>query len=499
MVESYDPVALMLQFSERGSKSDSWQNATLGYGTVRDKTVGTTFCPGARLDEQLLEDLYHNDDISRRACEKLPDEAMRQGFKVKLENADQAKAIEKACRAFDVRGLVATGGTWARAYGGGGIFMGCDDGQQDQSEPLDLTRIKSVRFMMPIEKRYLRPESWYEDANDPKFGEVKVFRVFQPTVGQGNSVLPGSLVATTLLLHESRLIQFRGARTGIIRRRQNLSWDDSVIQAMWDTLRMFATNWQSVNQLMSDASQGVMKIKGLMQMIGSGNGAPLLTRMALTDQQRSAGRMLMVDADGEDFTRVPSQFTGIPELIRETSVRLAAAADMPVTKLFGIAPAGLNATGDADTRSWYDTVKGYRENYLTPRLERIVTILTAAQDGPTGGQVIEDPEIVFPSLWQLSPTEEATMRYTHAQADKIYFDCSAVTPEEIARTLVARGLPSELVVDLDARAELLTTEAIKEELMTPEPDPNAPPTPGDPKAPAKGLPSKAPGARPAAP
>ena len=56
----------------------------------------------------------------------------------------------------------------------------------------------------------------------------------------------------------------------------------------------------------------------------------------------------------------------------------AGAADIPVTRLLGQSLAGLSATGDSDTRNYYDMIAARQELDLRPQLERLDALLLSA-------------------------------------------------------------------------------------------------------------------------
>lgn len=460
---------------------DVWQNGLTGYGTTRDKTQATIFVGDNRLSDQYLDDVYHNDHIAAKICDLIPRMAMRQGFCVEIDEGQaEAKALEKAAKVLGIGPKIVSAHIGGRRSGGGAIFVGADDGL-DPSEPLREDSIRSIRSLQVIEKRFLFPETWYSnDIDDPNFGTPEVFRVF--------NILPGQAMAmtqTNILIHSSRLVLFRGAETSILRRRQNWGWDDSVLQRCYEEIRQGQSAWQSVTQLLADASQGVYTIKNLIGMIASNNLTPLMMRMGLVDQQRSSGRMLLVDQEGEKFERVPTPFAGIPDTANIVHARVAAAADIPVTRLFGTSPGGLNATGDSDTRNLYDTIQGSRTNEVQPALERLLTLIMLAKDGPTGGEVPDDWCIEWPSLWQMSPTEAADVSLKRSQAAASDVLAQIVTPEEVAlgKDFIKR---TGYAVNTDARQALIDDDAIQAELgarkSAPENNPNLP-KPGEPGSP----------------
>ena len=58
-------------------------------------------------------------------------------------------------------------------------------------------------------------------------------------------------------------------------------------------------------------------------------------------------------------------------MVRTVLQVAAGAADIPVTRLLGQSPAGLSATGESDTRNYYDMIAARQEVELRPRLERL--------------------------------------------------------------------------------------------------------------------------------
>jgi len=195
------------------------------------------------------------------------------------------------------------------------------------------------------------------------------------------------------------LIFFPGALTA--RSEQSAGdWDNSVLQRPHDCLRQSASSWQSAAHLLTDASQAVLKIDHLSEIIATGGEARLRARMEIMDMARSVCRAILVDAEREEFTRVATSFSGLPEMLDRFMMRDAAAAEMPVALLYGRSAAGLNATGESDTRGWYDVVEDAQNDVLRPRLERVVRVFMLAKSGPTHGQEPENWKLKFNSLWQ---------------------------------------------------------------------------------------------------
>lgn len=466
--------------SSVASRFDSWKNALTGLGGSRDKLSSTYFSEPRRLAVEQLEQLYHGEDLAARICEALPQDGLRRWFDLDLEDEDDEaqQGIKAEMKRLGAKQAMLEAAIWARVYGGAAVVMGLDDGLK-ASEPLNVERLRSVQYLTVLDRRSLQPYTWYSDplADGPKYGWPSSYRIVNFSMISAGGGLPKNF--SDVVVHESRMLRFDGALTSLRRRQLNEGWADSVIQRVHEVLIQHNIGWQGTAYLLQDASQGVFKIQGLIDMIAGGDKEILQTRMALVDMSRSMARSLLVDAEREEFERVPYAFTGVPEVIDRFMQRLAAAARMPVTVLYGRSPAGLNATGESDIRIWYDAVSSWQQDELSPRLERLVELVTRASESP----VQLEPKswsLCFPPLWQSTEKEELEIDKMRAERDKIYIDAQVALPEEVA---LAKDFPLRDALDLDARREMLAAElelAKSKAGEEPEPPPGVLP-PGSPQ------------------
>lgn len=444
---------------------DNWQNVFTGLGTSRDKTVYGQFVSLAEVPETELTSLYHQNFVAKRIVALKPREMVRQGYVINIEDgADASSAIAKKQRELRASQRVCNAMIWGRLYGGAAVIIGADDGQT-ADQPLNEEAIKAINFLHVVDKRHLIAEDFFTDPlNDEFFGEPQTYRI---TPRRG---------ATNMLVHRSRMLIFGGAHTSDEERDRFNGWDHSVIASIYNEIRQDADVWSSAQHLMSDASQAVFKIQGLMSMIAGGQKDVLQTRMQLVDMSRSVARALLLDADGgEEFTRQPSSFTDAQAMLDKFMMRLAAAAEIPVTILFGRSAAGMNATGDADFRWFYDTIRTAQENDLRPQLERLARLIMLAKDGPTGGREPEAWDLKFNPLWQMTEAEQAELEKKKAETDKLYIETDVLLPEEVALSRFrAEGWSGETQIDRDVRESMLVAapadmpEEEKTELDEPE-------------------------------
>lgn len=408
----------MLSLADR---NDSWQNMLTGLGSGRDKATYNHLSPNNRLPAEYLEHLYDNDDIAARICDLLPNEMMRQGVSIHVNGEPfDAKYLITVIKGALVK---------SRIFGAAFIYVGADDGQS-QDQPLNIARIKSVRFLNVLTSKDLSHHSHYADPNTERYGQCEIYRF--NTSGQ------------QVFIHESRLVPFFG--TAPLNYRH---FPHSVLQRIYPVLQQFHTSWQATAHLMTDSAQGVFKLKGLHNAVASSRGEELIKRMELVDMSRSTSRSILLDAEDEDFRRDSYSFGGIPEILEKMMLRLSAAARIPVSLLMGQAPAGMNATGESDIRFFYDQVRAEQEA-IKPKIEILAKIFA--------GNPNADCAVEFPALWQMNDREKAELRRIEAETDRIYLQEGVLLPEEVA---LHRFGESSFSIDKDSRAGLAEIERSK--------------------------------------
>ena len=468
-------------------RADGWQNDLTGFGIQgRDKTMGSlgniAFIPDVVTPDSALG-FWRGDAIAARIIELIPNEALRQGWELtvgeqstpdtytppKVEPAkpptapgaapartdeaevnDIQESVNKNLTDIGTLAALRMALCYKRAYGGGAILIGANDYTTDLREPLDLDRVTSLDWLTVLEPRELVPRYWYNNPRAPKFGQPAIYQLMPFSSGQP---IDTDYQFETVEIHESRLLIFNGARVSRLQAASGVQgWGDSVLTRVINSLQQYRTSLKSAAVLLSDFSQAVMKIKGLADLIAQDGQKAFQQKLLSIDLSRSVVRAMVVDAEGEDFERKSTPMSGFPETVDRLATALAADADMPLTLLFGMSPAGLNATGASDIRFFYDRVSSIQELEIAPAILRLVEIALAAQG--------EDPEttphaVRFKSLWQPTELEISQAHFTQAQADAIYLTNMVVSPEEIAISRFGGPRYSlDTRVDFDARAAM---------------------------------------------
>lgn len=438
-------------------REDRWANASTGLGTSRDKRMGTSWARAYNIsaNQDFLINFFIGNDLARKIVEIPAEEATREWAHISVQD-DNGKQISTAVmqklRDLGAQKAFADALALARLFGGSAILLGVDDGK-GQDEPLDLETIEELKWIRVIDRWALTTFEWYE-ASDVDFddeGKIGFPKTYKMTDG-----------TKTVDIHESRLIRFDGVRTPDDRWRANGRWADSVFEGLFNTLRNTDSSFDGVGTLMQDASQGVYKIKNLANLYAADNEGLVNKRLEQLDLTRSVARAIAIDAEGEDFERMTSNFNGLSDILDRQMMRLSAGADIPVTRLFGRSAAGMNATGEGDEKNFQNKIRAMQVMDLDPRLRYLISIIFASSEGPTGGQEPQFWSTEWNSLNPPTEKEEAETRKVDAETDKIRIDTGVLSRGEVRESRYG-GDDYGTEIILDESIDVDAMQAEKEE------------------------------------
>jgi phage-related protein (TIGR01555 family) len=492
------------------ARRDGWESTLTGLGTSRDKRMHTTMRPVVMTREE-AEAAWVGDFLVARVIEAPVEDMLRGGFSV---NVSAIEAPDDAATREDeglppgfppptpkhVPGVVEVDDSNKRmgdlidaaledlglvdhleqalkderALGGSAILIGAADGVQALDQPLNLDALQEVRFLTNFTAQDCIPADYYGDPREPKYGRPRTYQLQPLTMPSGYG--PGAVArekpfAGLLYVHESRLVIFPGIRTTRREALKRNGWGQSVVERVYEAVRDYRTGMQGASALVADFGQAVHKVKGLAEIYQSNDTEALRARFAGMDLARSMLRMLVIDSE-EEFKREPTPVSGLPELLDRLATQVSAASEIPVTRLLGQAPAGLNATGASDIRAYYDAIESKRALKVRKAVERLVRLVMRAKNGPTEGVEPATWSVQFPPLWQPTAKERAEERKIVADTDKVYIDAGVLTPEEVAASRFSGDeWSAETVLDVEGRA-LVDAMPDPEPLPAPEPKPD---------------------------
>ena len=422
-----------------GKRWDGWVNTVLGLGQVAtDKRLSGYHAEGATPSDREYETIFYEDGLAARIVEAVPLAALRQGFGlVTSSELDPDTKAQAESLIWDRWGDLAAAdalyraASWGRLFGGGGVLIGTEE--SDLEEPLDIEKPHQLVFLRAYDKTGLIPMTKYTDHLTAEYGEIERYDI-QPQDGIG----------TRFSCHASRLLMFGGVLTSRRERSRLGYWDHSVLRRVYGDLRDYNIAWASVKNMLTDASMGILSIEKLWSILAGKLRTQFQERLDVINLAKWSANIMPLDTE-EDFRYIERTFTGIPDTMDRLMMRISSITGVPVTVLFGRSAAGLNATGENDTRQWYDIVQSARDKVFQEPIETVIRMIAMEQNIP-------DPDswgIVWPSLWQETPKEFAERMKLTADVDAAYIDRQVVTAEEVGQARYGTGEWSDAAPQID--------------------------------------------------
>lgn len=446
--------------------ADGFENAISRLGLNQDNALsaGTYAFDLVTRNRMLLEMCYRGSWVCGQVVDAVAEDMTREGVDVTTSEAEEK--LSDFMAAFTRRQIfpsICNGIRWGRLYGGGIGVM--DIRGQSISTPLRIDTVGKGQFrgIMVYDRWMLNPvmDPIIEDgpnAGLPVFYQiVSSLQAGNPSVGAG---------AQDMYVHHSRIFRFGGIKLPFFQAITEMMWDESVLERLWDRLISFDNATLSAASLMDHANLRTIGIDGLRQIISVGGdaldglkGQFEMMRLA----QVNEGLTLM---DKEDvFASTSYSFAGIPETILQFGQQLSGASQIPLVRLFGQSPAGLNATGESDIRLYYDGIKAKQESTLRQPMSKLIRVMWRSEFGTPPPK---DLDFTFTPLWQMDPKDKAEIGDKNAETIGKAFDRGLIKAETAMKELRAQAPTTGLFGSI-------TDEDIKEAELEPPPMPDAAP------------------------
>jgi phage-related protein (TIGR01555 family) len=389
---------------------DGLENLVTGMGTDRDKLSFTMFAFNA-LNRAQLDAAYRGDWIARKVIDIPAFDATREWREWQAEKKD-ITLIEEAENKFFLLQKVKQALVKARLYGGSALVMGIDAGAPEKELKIDQVKKDGLKFVHAVSRYELTAGPIELDITSPYFGEPQYYQ--RQAIGK-----------PMFKIHPSRVVRFLGAEVADIQTAGFDGWGDSILQVVSDAIRACGTVNNGIANMIDEAKLDVIKIPGLTDNITDLEyEGKLKARFGLAATAKSIYKMLLLDKE-EEWQRITQAFTGLDDVMHMYLMIASGAADIPATRMLGQSPKGMNATGENDTRNYYDKVKTEQKTVMGPQLSRLDEVFIRSVFGTRPEELHYD----WRSLWQLDETDSADVALKKAQAFKIDVDSGVIDPQ----------------------------------------------------------------------
>ncbi|MCP1236502.1 DUF1073 domain-containing protein [Gluconobacter kondonii] len=377
----------------------------------------------------------------RKPCEVIAREATREWIEIRSDKqgvdvgendgaAQRIGEIEKEFERLNVRRVIRTHVLHGLLYGLGHVWIGIKDAAlttQAQSQPLVIgengMRKGSLERLANIEPIWTTPNSY--NANNPlarNFYKPDNWWVL-------GTMVDSSRLLTTIPYPVSQILvpafNFGG-------------------QSLTQLLRAYVHNYlatrNSTATIVRNFSKLVLKtdMTGNMQTdIGAGMDAQPMPygdvdmasvqgRAAYMQDVSEGQGTIVVDKEREDASIIATPLSGLDSLQAQSMEAMASIPGIPLVKLFGIQPQGLNASSDGEIRVFYDEISAFQEAHIQPALQRIFEAVQIH----LWGKIDPDLSFRFVPLWQMDEKQLAEIEKIKADLVALLITAGVIAPEE---------------------------------------------------------------------
>ena len=394
--------------NEQNTVLDAFSNPLFRLGWGSQSPLEATEYPMTRMtgNYALLNSLYRENWVVQNVVGIIPDDMTRKWFNVSgTVSPEQLRALEQVQADTALRESVNEGLRWGRLYGGaaGLIVLRGQEGMLDR--PLDLEAILPGTFQgLYILDRWCGISPALGLVYD---GRGRMVPEFYTISGED-----GRAVAK---VHHSRIVRFTGRELPYLERIAEQYWGESEVEALYQDVVKHDNVAANMAALTFRANVDTMEVQNLDQLFSLTSGEMQrrfwATMQAQSVLQSNFGTRLV--NKGDQIKNTQYTFTGLEEVYEAMCLDLSGASRIPMTKLFGRSPAGMNATGESDLQNYYDYIDSLRESKLRPIVRQLLPVLAMS----AWGAVPEGLEVSFPPLW--APKADEVAKIANAKTETI--------------------------------------------------------------------------------
>lgn len=350
------------------------------------------------------------------------------------ERLDQ---LEQSCRKLALRDVVKRQVLQALTYGIGHVWVGLKNQSLDtaaQSAPLRATSQgmgrATLERLVAIEPVWTTPNSY--DVDNPLSPDH-----YRPR----NWWVQGRLVDRSRLLtmvpyEVSDILKPAFNFGGLSLTQQLKSYVHNFLRTR-DAVAGITANFSRLVLLTDMASNVQTSLTGLNPELGMCfeviDVTSLRGRAALMQDVAEGQSIIIADKNAEDAKILSTPLNGLDKLLAQSMEAMASIPGIPLVKLFGLQPSGLNASSDGEIRVFYDEISAFQETLIRPIVQRVLDLVQI----DLWGEIDPKIDFIFNPLWQMDEKTRAGIEQSRAETVSALVKGGVVSTDEARRRLAA--------------------------------------------------------------
>jgi phage-related protein (TIGR01555 family) len=369
----------------------------------------------------------------RKMCETIAKEMCRKWITFKSkgdgeDKADKIALIEAAFEKYKVRAAFAKAALLDAQFGRGQIFIdvakpGTSVSSRDERDELRTILIRdkakiakgALLGLRAVEPVWTYPSSY--NSTDPLSPDYYT---------------PSAWFVMGKEVHRSRMLTFISRPMPDMLKPSYNFGGVSLSQLAEPYIENWLRTRDSVSDLVHSYSlTGIAT--DMSSVLGGGDGANMFDRADMYNQIRDNRGLFLVDKDVEEFFQFNTPLSGLDALQAQAQEQMSSVSSIPLVKLLGITPSGLNASSDGEIRVFYDWIHSEQDALFRDNLQHVSEIIQLSELGEI------DPDITFDfvQLWEMDESETAANRKIAADIDAVLIGSGVIMPDEARARIVA--------------------------------------------------------------
>lgn len=144
----------------------------------------------------------------------------------------------------------------------------------------------------------------------------------------------------------------------------------------------------------------------------------------------------VIDMESEGVEQYDTNLAGLDETVMTQYQLVAAAADVPATKLMGTSPKGFGASGEYESESYHEYLETLQEHDCMPMLEGHYLRLMKSEIMPKFGLSSPHVDVVFKPVDSPTAKEQAEINNLKADADVKLANAGAIDGTDIRQRII---------------------------------------------------------------
>lgn len=337
--------------------------------------------------------------------------------------AKRISEIETAFKSFNIREVIREQIRHGLGYGIGHVWAdvgGLGYGATDQERPLRVNKTGmtkgSLRRFANVEPIWTTPANY--NADTPLRDDFYKPSVWWVQGSRVHSSRMKSLVPFPVSQMLAPAFNFGGL-------------------SLTQQLKTYVHNFLRLRNSVSSIAANFSKLVLLTDMFGNMatpqhadygdiNPSSLTGRANLLQSISDGQDTIVADKEKEDAKILATPLGGLNELLAQAMEAMASIPGIPLVKLFGIQPTGLNASSDGEIRVFYDEIAAWQADQIEPTLRWVFNLVQIH----LWGDIDPDIDYEFVHLWQMDEKQAAEVEKLKADTDAVNIVSGKISSDE---------------------------------------------------------------------